>query len=93
MRLAAWYHDSVYAGLPDDEERSARRAEEDLSGLGLEPQLEGVINAREMFFAGTDDPMAQSATADGNARPLEGLRQPVKRGPIDVFVHERKGQR
>jgi len=39
VRLAAWYHDSVYAGLPDDEELSARRAEEDLSGLGLEPQL------------------------------------------------------
>ena len=28
VRLAAWYHDVVYAGLPDDEERSARRAEE-----------------------------------------------------------------
>ena len=39
MRLAAWYHDAVYAGLPDDEERSARRAEQDLTRLGLKPQL------------------------------------------------------
>lgn len=35
VRLAAWYHDAVYAGLPDDEEQSARRAEQDLSGLGV----------------------------------------------------------
>mgnify|MGYP001553963995 CR=1 FL=1 len=35
VRLAAWFHDSVYAGRPDDEEMSARRAEEDLSRLGL----------------------------------------------------------
>jgi predicted metal-dependent HD superfamily phosphohydrolase len=35
--LAAWYHDAVYEGLPDDEERSARQAERDLPGLGLDP--------------------------------------------------------
>ena len=39
VRLAAWYHDSVYAGLPDDEERSARRSEQELSGLGVAPAL------------------------------------------------------
>lgn len=39
VRLAAWYHDAVYAGRPDDEERSAQRAEQDLSRLGLAPQL------------------------------------------------------
>jgi predicted metal-dependent HD superfamily phosphohydrolase len=39
VRLAAWYHDAVYAGRPDDEERSARRAKQDLSRLGLAPQL------------------------------------------------------
>ena len=35
VRLAAWYHDSVYNGRPDDEERSAQRAEQDLSRLGV----------------------------------------------------------
>ena len=35
--LAGWYHDAVYEGLPDDEERSARQAERDLPDLGLPP--------------------------------------------------------
>lgn len=39
VRLAAWYHDAVYAGLPDDEERSAMRAEHELSALGVAPEL------------------------------------------------------
>ena len=39
VRLAAWYHDGVYAGLPDDEERSACRAEQELSRLEIAPQL------------------------------------------------------
>ena len=39
VRLAAWYHDCIYAGLPDDEERSARRAEEDLSRLDVAPSM------------------------------------------------------
>ena len=39
VRLAAWYHDCVYNGLPDDEEQSAQRAEQDLSRLGVAPPL------------------------------------------------------
>lgn len=35
VRLAAWYHDAVFAGRPDDEELSARRAESDLLALGV----------------------------------------------------------
>lgn len=35
VRLAAWYHDAVYNGLPDDEERSAQLAEQSLSRLGV----------------------------------------------------------
>jgi predicted metal-dependent HD superfamily phosphohydrolase len=34
VRLAAWYHDAVFEGLPDDEELSARMAETDLGALG-----------------------------------------------------------
>lgn len=32
VRLAAWFHDAVHAGAPDDEERSARWAERALLG-------------------------------------------------------------
>jgi predicted metal-dependent HD superfamily phosphohydrolase len=39
VRLAAWYHDCVYQGQPDDEERSARRAEAELAALDLTPSL------------------------------------------------------
>lgn len=41
VRLAAWYHDAVYEGRPDDEELSAQRAEAELSHLKVAP---GVIN-------------------------------------------------
>ena len=39
VRLAAWYHDAVYRGQPDDEERSAQLAEADLAALGVDPSL------------------------------------------------------
>jgi predicted metal-dependent HD superfamily phosphohydrolase len=39
VRLAAWYHDAVYQGRPDDEERSAQLAEADLAALGVDPAL------------------------------------------------------
>lgn len=34
--LAAWFHDAVYAGSDDDEERSARLAEAELAGEDLD---------------------------------------------------------
>jgi predicted metal-dependent HD superfamily phosphohydrolase len=37
VRLAAWYHDAVYDGAPDDEERSAQRAATELGEAGLDP--------------------------------------------------------
>ncbi len=55
VRIAAWYHDAVYAGRPDDEERSARRAEEELSRLGLAPQLVDEV-ARLVRMTVTHDP-------------------------------------
>jgi predicted metal-dependent HD superfamily phosphohydrolase len=39
VRLAAWYHDAIYRGHPDDEEASAARAETELIHLGLDPRL------------------------------------------------------
>jgi len=63
--LAAWYHDAVYAGLPDDEERSARRAEDELSRLNVAPELVAEV-ARLVRMTITHDP----APGDRNAEVL-----------------------
>jgi predicted metal-dependent HD superfamily phosphohydrolase len=39
VRLAAWFHDAVYEGTRDDEERSAQLATETLAGAGVPPRL------------------------------------------------------
>ena len=39
VRLAAWYHDSIYQGSPDDEELSAQRAEADLKRIEVAPAM------------------------------------------------------
>lgn len=57
VRLAAWYHDSVYAGLPDDEERSARRAEDELSRLSVASELVAEV-ARLIRMTVTHDPVS-----------------------------------
>lgn len=65
VRLAAWYHDAVYAGLPDDEERSARRAERDLSALGVPSAMVDEV-ARLVRTTVTHDP----APGDRNGEVL-----------------------
>lgn len=65
VRLAAWYHDSIYAGLPDDEERSARRAEQELSQLGVAPAMVDEV-ARLVRLTITHDP----ASGDRNGEVL-----------------------
>jgi predicted metal-dependent HD superfamily phosphohydrolase len=57
VRLAAWYHDAVYRGAPDDEERSARRAEAELTGLGVAPALVAEV-ARLVRLTAAHDPPA-----------------------------------
>jgi predicted metal-dependent HD superfamily phosphohydrolase len=37
--LAAWFHDAVHDGSPDDEERSAALAERELAAVGLPSEL------------------------------------------------------
>lgn len=39
VTLAAWFHDAVYEGTGDDEERSAALATDELTTAGLEPRL------------------------------------------------------
>lgn len=65
VRIAAWYHDAVYAGLPDDEERSARRAEAELSCLDVPPRLVDEV-ARLVRMTVSHDP----APGDRNAEVL-----------------------
>jgi predicted metal-dependent HD superfamily phosphohydrolase len=65
VRLAAWYHDAVYAGLPDDEERSAQFAEGDLTELGVSPAMVSEV-ARLVRMTVTHDP----APGDRNGETL-----------------------
>ena len=65
VRLAAWYHDCVYLGLPDDEERSALRAEQDLCRLGVRAALVDEV-ARLVRMTVSHDP----APGDHNAEVL-----------------------
>lgn len=55
VRLAAWYHDAVYDGLPDDEERSAQTAEAELALLDLPAALVAEV-ARLVRMTITHDP-------------------------------------
>ncbi|MGB8407749.1 MAG: metal-dependent phosphohydrolase [Mycobacterium sp.] len=57
VRLAAWYHDAVYAGQSDDEENSALLAESELAGLGLDPALVAEVG-RLVRVTITHDPSA-----------------------------------
>ncbi|CAJ1578654.1 metal-dependent phosphohydrolase [[Mycobacterium] wendilense] len=65
VRLAAWYHDAVYDGSPDDEERSARRAETELTALGVAADLVAEV-ARLVRMTVEHDP----APGDRNAEVL-----------------------
>lgn len=42
--LAAWFHDAVYAGGPNDERDSARLAERELAALGFDPALANLVS-------------------------------------------------
>ncbi|TGD89291.1 metal-dependent phosphohydrolase [Mycolicibacterium sp. CH28] len=81
VRLAAWYHDAVYGGLPDDEERSARRAEEDLTRLGLHPLLVAEV-ARLVRLTITHDP----AAGDHNGEVLSDADLAALAVPRDRYV-------
>jgi predicted metal-dependent HD superfamily phosphohydrolase len=65
VRLAAWYHDAVYCGAPDDEERSARRAEAELTRLAVAPVLVAEV-ARLVRLTAAHDP----STGDRNGETL-----------------------
>jgi len=60
--LAAWFHDAVYDGRPDDEERSARLAEDSLAGT---PAADGAAEvARLVRLTATHRPAAGDRTGE-----------------------------
>jgi len=55
--LAAWFHDAVYSGAPDDEERSAQLAEAELAGAAIEDRAVDVAEvARLVRLTARHDP-------------------------------------
>ena len=55
VRLAAWFHDAVYDGGPDDEERSARLAQEALAEAGVDATVVAEV-VRLVRLTATHDP-------------------------------------
>jgi predicted metal-dependent HD superfamily phosphohydrolase len=60
VRLAAWYHDAVYACRSDDEEQSALLAEADLGALGVPAALVAEV-ARLVRLTVEHDPAPDDA--------------------------------
>jgi predicted metal-dependent HD superfamily phosphohydrolase len=65
VRLAAWYHDAIHAGAPDDEENSAQLADAELSALGF-PRALVTETARLVRLTARHDP----APGDRNGEVL-----------------------
>jgi predicted metal-dependent HD superfamily phosphohydrolase len=53
--LAAWFHDAVYAGQADDEERSARLAEQELDGIPVTAEVARLVRLTRTHRPGPDD--------------------------------------
>lgn len=81
VRLAAWYHDAVYDGAPDDEERSAVRAEHDLTALGMTCDLVDEV-ARLVRLTATHAP----APGDRNGEVLSDADLAVLAGTPDRYA-------
>lgn len=59
-RLAAWFHDAVYDGERDAEERSAVWAEEALAGTAYAAEVARLVRLTETHDPGPDDPGGQA---------------------------------
>jgi predicted metal-dependent HD superfamily phosphohydrolase len=81
VRLAAWYHDAIYAGQPDDEENSARRSEAELAALNLPPELISEV-ARLVRLTAAHDPRR----GDRNGEALSDADLAILAAPADRYV-------
>jgi predicted metal-dependent HD superfamily phosphohydrolase len=57
--LAAWFHDVVHDGRADDEERSARRAEDALAGTSVAPEVARLVRLTRTHRPAGDDRAGQ----------------------------------
>jgi predicted metal-dependent HD superfamily phosphohydrolase len=57
--LAAWFHDAVYDGRSDDEERSARLAEVELAGSPQAPEVGRLVRLTSTHRPAEDDVAGQ----------------------------------
>jgi predicted metal-dependent HD superfamily phosphohydrolase len=80
VRLAAWYHDAVYDGRPDDEANSAVRAETDLATLGVTPALVAEVS-RLVRLTATHDP----APGDRNGDTLIDADLAILAAPAEKY--------
>ncbi|MGC4110639.1 MAG: hypothetical protein QM747_09495 [Nocardioides sp.] len=58
--LAAWFHDAIYDGERDAEERSAMWAEESLGHTVYADEVARLVRLTETHDPGTDDPVGQA---------------------------------
>ena len=96
MLLAAWFHDAVYDGHGDDEERSARMAEDSLSGSSLASEVARLIRVTEQHRPAEDDVTGQvlcdadlailAAPPDRYASYVEGVREEYAHVPDADFA-------
>ena len=103
VRLAAWFHDAVYDGAPDDEQRSAALAEEELTGAGVAVDVATEV-ARLVRLTATHDPapsdLAGALLSDADlavlaaepqryAEYVDGVRREYAHLSDDVFARGR----
>lgn len=93
VRLAAWYHDAVFEGLPDDEELSARKAEADLGALGAPAEFVAEV-ARLIRMTAGHSPVAGDrdgeVLSDADLASLAVAPERYRRNSADIrleFAH------
>ncbi|MCW2815628.1 MAG: hypothetical protein JWN84_3083 [Nocardioides sp.] len=102
VRLAAWFHDAVYDGERDAEERSAAWAEADLPGLvddAIVREVARVVRLNESHRPEADDPAGcalydadlgiMAADTTRYATYVAAVRVDYAHVPDDVFVEGR----
>lgn len=89
VRLAAWYHDAVFEGRPDDEERSARKAEADLGALGAAAEFIAEV-ARLIRMTAAHNPAAGDrdgeVLSDADLASLAVPLEQYRRNSADIRI-------